>query len=74
MNADLGMLREAQWEFHEPTGDPLRIAGSLEQHLDNTQMPMVDELLNGLLMQSHKLEVPIRELDPKLIAEAPDLS
>ena len=74
MNADLGMLGEAQWEFHEPTGDPLRIASWLEQHLDNTQMPMVDELLDGLLIQSHKLELPVCELDPKLIAEAPDLS
>ena len=26
MNFDLGMLGETQWEFHEPAGDPLRIA------------------------------------------------
>ena len=36
MNADLGMLGETQWEFHEPAEDPLRIASWPEQHLDNT--------------------------------------
>ena len=36
MNAELGAMGEAQWEYKEPGSDPKRIRDWLEDHLENT--------------------------------------
>ena len=74
MNRQLGELGLTQWVFQEPTEDQKRIARWLELHLENDWLPMVDELLEGLNMESHKQTLPVCTLDPKEIASESDLS
>ena len=73
MNTELLAMGETQWEYKKPCTDPLRMRGWLEDHLHNTQLPMVDELLDGLHTKSHKQRLPPCALDPKEIAADPDL-
>ena len=73
MNKELEEMGEEQWQYKPPDIDPLKIVQWLDEHLDNTEMPMLDQLLDELAIKCVKQSMPECSLDPAVIASEPDL-
>ena len=73
MNKELCELGEVQWQYKQPGPDPLKIVQWLDEHLENTEMPMLDQLLDELATKCVKLQMLECSLGPAVIASKPDL-